>query len=76
MKEHQENDRKQRERSHVWKHRALHHQVGAAPFIVKAVSFHKTALSRQAAEAVRIKRRGGEGLIVNSQSSTDVSFLD
>ena len=35
---------------------------------MRAVSFHKTALSRQVAEAVRIRRRGGEGAILNSKA--------
>ena len=44
------------------------HGGGAPSFIMRAVSFHKTALSRQVAEAVRIRRRGGEGAILNSKA--------
>ena len=33
----------------------------------KAIKFFKTALRRQVAEAVRIRRRGGEGAILNSK---------
>ena len=43
--------------------------AGAAPqFVMRAVSYHKTALSRQIAEAVRIRRRGGQGAILNSKA--------
>ena len=37
-------------------------------FILRPVTFHKSALTRQVAEAVRIRRRGGEGSILNSRS--------
>ena len=57
--EHQPDLRNTRERSHN-KHRVLHHEDKETPFMMKVVSFHKSALSRQAAEAVRIRRRGGE----------------
>ena len=42
---------------------------------MKAVSFHRTALSRQAAEAVRIRRRGGEGMILNSRAEFNRCFI-
>ena len=35
---------------------------------MRVVGSHKSALSRQIAEAVRIRRRGGEGSILNSKS--------
>ena len=37
-------------------------------FILRPVTFHKSALTRQVAEAVRIRRRRGEGSILNSRS--------
>ena len=75
IKEHHDDERKMSNKSHMWKHRVLHHQGGTAPFVVKAVSFHKTALSRQAAEAVRIRRRGGEGMILNSRAEFNRCFI-
>ena len=65
--EHQRDARNQTEKSHMFKHRELHHCGEQVPFILKPVSFHRTALSRQIAEAVRIRRRGGEGAILNSK---------
>ena len=44
------------------RHQALEH-VGEPPrFVFKVISTHKTALSRQIREAVRIRRRGGRGV--------------
>ena len=40
-------------------------------FILKPVKFFRTALSRQVAEAVRIRRRGGAGAILNSKSENN-----
>ena len=75
LKEHHDDERRISSKSHMWKHRVLHHQGGAAPFVVKAVSFHKTALSRKAAEAVRIRRRGGKGMILNSRAEFKRCFI-
>ena len=47
------------------------HQGAAPNFKMRAVSFHRSALSRQIGEAVRIMRRGGEGMILNSKSEYD-----
>ena len=58
-KEHHADLLHRREKSHMLKHRVLHHQDKETPFIMKAISYHRSALSRQAAEAVRIRRRGG-----------------
>ena len=55
-------------KSHILKHQDMEHEGAAPQFIMRAVSFHRTALSRQIAEAVRIRRRGGEGAILNSKS--------
>ena len=59
----------------MWKHRVLHHQGEETPFTLKAVGFFKTALSRQTAEAVRIRRRGGEGAILNSKAEYNRCFI-
>ena len=40
--------------------------------MVRAVKFYKSALSRQLGEAVRIRRRGGQGSILNSKSEFDL----
>ena len=43
--------------------------------MMRVVSFHTSALSRQTAEAVRIGRRGGEGAVLNSRSEYNRSFI-
>ena len=40
-------------------------------FVMRVVKNHRSALSRQIGEAVRIMRRGGEGSILNSKSEFD-----
>ena len=56
------------EESHMVRHQAIEH-VGEPPeFLFKVLSTHKTALNRQIKEAVRIRRRGGAGNILNSKS--------
>ena len=42
---------------------------------MKVVSFHRSALSRQTAEAVRIRRRGGEGAVLNSKAEFNRCYL-
>ena len=42
---------------------------------MRIVSFHRTALSRQTAEAVRIRRRGGEGAVLNSKAEFNRCYL-
>ena len=68
-KEHWEAWKSRREDSHIYKHMELHHGGKEDPnFVFKVVQFHRSALSRQVGEAVRIRRRGGEGGILNSRS--------
>ena len=56
-------------RSHIQKHMELAHKEDEKPdFVMRAVSYHKSALTRQVGEAVRIGRRGGAGQILNSKS--------
>ena len=60
------------EKSHILKHYQIAHGgVGEPCFIMRTVSFFKTALARQVGEAVRIRRRGGAGSILNSKSEFD-----
>ena len=73
--EHHADLRNKREKSHMYKHRVLHHEDKETPFLMKVISFHKSALSRQAAEAVRIRRRGGEGSILNSKAEFNRSYI-
>ena len=52
----------------MFKHHMLHHGgEGLAKFHLRPIKFHKTALSRQLMEAVRIGRLG-EGILLNSKS--------
>ena len=58
-KEHWEAWRTKSTDSHILKHWTLHHGgVGKPNFVLKVVGHHRTALSRQVGEAVRIARRG------------------
>ena len=56
------------QRSHMVRHQALQHPGEPPSFHFKVVSTHRSALSRQIREAVRIRRRGGAGHILNSKS--------
>ena len=73
--EHHADLKHRRERNHMLKHIKLHHDNQEVPFVMRAVSFHRSALSRQAAEAVRIRRRGGEGSILNSKGEFNRCFI-
>ena len=72
MQEHEGARRSQKEDNHMHVHH-MNEQKGAEKpeFIVRAAKFHRTALSRQLGEAVRIRRRGGAGSILNSISEYD-----
>ena len=68
-REHWADWRGRRTTSHIAKHQEeVHKGEGEPDFILKAVKSYKTALSRQIGEAVRIRRRGGEGSILNSKA--------
>ena len=56
------------------KHMAEQHGGEAPKFIMRVVGFHKTALSRQTGEAVRIMRRGGAGSVLNSKGEFNRSY--
>ena len=54
-------------KSHMFKHQQLEHGGANPQFTMKVIKFYKTPLARQIAESVRIRRRGGEGAILNSK---------
>ena len=61
--------RSRKEESHIRKHQEADHGGDGSPkFIMRVVKHYKTALSRQVGEAVRIRRRGGAGSILNSRA--------
>ena len=64
-----------RAKSHIAKHQELTHPDREPEFVMRAVKFHRTALSRQTGEAVRIRRRGGEGAVLNSRGEFNRSFI-
>ena len=57
--------------SHIFKHQSMEHPGEEPEFILGVASFHKTALGCQVGEAVRIKRRGGQGAVLNSKAEFD-----
>ena len=59
--------------SHILKHWVLHHNsVGEPRFFMKVVQYHRSALSRQVGEAIRIHRRG---LTLSSEGGYNRSAL-
>ena len=65
-REHWESWRTRSTDSHILKHLTLHHGgVGEPNFVLKVVGYHRTALSRQVGEAVRIAKKGP---ILNSKA--------
>ena len=52
--------------SHIWKHQLVDHEGAEAHFEFKVLSSHRTALRRQIAEAVEIRRQG-EACLLNSK---------
>ena len=63
--------RSNKEGSHMRKHQEEAHEGAAPKFCMRVVKSYKSALSRQIGEAVRIRRRGGAGCILNSKSEFD-----
>ena len=60
------------EHNHIYKHMQMHHKGVVEPrFVVKPVKYFRSALKRQVAEAVRIRRRG-EGSVLNSKAEYEV----
>ena len=66
---------KQKEGSHIFKHQQLHHKEAEPDFVLRMVTTHKTALSRQTSEAVRIMRRGGAGAVLNSKAEFNRCYI-
>ena len=60
--------KKQKDGSHIHKHQELQRKGAEPDIVLRFVSSHRTALSRQTAEAVRIMKRGGAGAVLNSKS--------
>ena len=54
-------------KSHMVRHQGLVHPGEPPAFHFKMISSHRSALSRQVREAVRIRRRGGATQILNSK---------
>ena len=62
--------------SHMLKHQELQHGGAAPPkFVMRVVSGARSALERQTKEAVRIRRRGGEGAILNSKAEFNRCYI-
>ena len=62
--------------SHLLKHQELQHGGAAPPkFIMRVIGSTRTALERQTKEAVRIRRRGGEGAILNSKAEFNRCYI-
>ena len=75
-REHWEGAKKGSMKNHMIKHQVLEHGGEQKPeFFMKIRGFYKTALARQVAEAVMIRRRGGEGAILNSKGEFSRSYI-
>ena len=62
--------------SHLLKHQELQHKGAAPPkFVMRVIGAARTALERQTREAVRIRRRGGEGAILNSKAEFNRCYI-
>ena len=61
--------------NHMWKHQEMEHKGEPAKFIMRVEGSHKSVLSRQVREAVRLRRRGGEGNILNSKLKYNRSHI-
>ena len=63
-------------KSHMWKHQQQSHGGSSdAKFVFKIVEAPKSALSRQIGEAIRIRRRGGEGGILNAKGEYNRCYI-
>ena len=75
IEEHHQAYKSRNQDSHIMKHQLLHHQGAEPEFTVRVVDYKKTALTRQLGEAVRIRRRGGEGAVLNSKGEFNRSRI-
>ena len=73
--EHWKSYRRRELDSHILKHQVLHHDSQEPKKFMRTVGFYKSALARQCSEAVRIRRRGGEGGVLNSKSEFNRSHI-
>ena len=74
--EHWKDWRSGKDDSHMLRHQRKEHGADTEPdFIIRAVKYHKTALYRQLGEAIRIRRRGGQGSILNSKAEYDRCYI-
>ena len=74
-KEHWSSYRSRDSDSHLLKHQEISHGGAPPDFIIRVVNSSRTALERQTREAVRIRRRGGEGAILNSKAEYSRSYI-
>ena len=74
-REHWDSYRGKNKESHLHKHQEMEHGGATPDFIVRVVGRAKSALERQTREAVRIRRRGGEGAILNSKAEFNRCFI-
>ena len=74
-KEHHKDWESKKERSHILKHQGATHPGEEPDFVLRPVRYYRTALSRQVGEAVRIRRRGGAGSILNSKAEFDRCWI-
>ena len=70
-KEHWAAVKSNKEDSHMVRHQLAEHHGREPNFTMRTLKFFKSALTRQIAEAVRIRRRGGAGSILNSKAEFD-----
>ena len=74
--EHWRGWRTQSSQSHILKHQVIHHGGEKNPnFVARAVTYCGSALERQVTEAVRIQKRGGEDMILNSKTEYNRSRI-
>ena len=67
--EHWADWRTKKSSSHIAKHQEEAHKPEDDPqFTMRIIRSYRSALGRQVGEAVRIRRRGGEGMILNSKA--------
>ena len=67
--------KKDLEGSHMAKHMQQYHEGREPQFMMRVVEFHRSALSRQTGEAVRIMRRGGAGSVLNSRAEFNRCYI-
>ena len=75
-REHWNGVKKWSNKNHMVAHQTMEHGGEQPPkFLMRVVSNHRSALERQVAEAVRIRRRGGEGAVLNSRGEFNRSYI-